>query len=270
MTTSWASIAKKSIPENVTKKIDEEQFKLAEERRTVAKRQEHEKLENIMWNTFSKVLMNEHGLKKIFDAKLDGKIIFEQGDFWYFYVRSELYKKKEDGRFKWNYKIRDHISKSTEFNEYVQKLQNGNKKKFKLYLYEVYGEHWLERTEDTVHDCSYLWKLRDDKRIEDEDEYYEMEANYAKWSREIDEALDKEEAEKEAEELLMKNKLKAGEITVQEYSQWKRDGHEFQVELEEAMFSHFEYYSIVEQHKREIMHNSEMKRRQRNEIRGGI
>jgi hypothetical protein len=214
--------------------------------------------------------MNEYGLKKRFDAKLDGKIIFEQGDFWYFYVKIELDKKKEDGRFKWNYKIRDHISKSTEFNEYVQKLQNGNKKKFKLYLYEVYGEHWLERTEDTVHDCPYIWELRDDTRIEDEDEYYEMEANYAKWSREIDEKLDKEEAEEEAEELLMKNKLKVGEITVQEYNQWKRDKHEFQVKLEEEMSSKFEYYSMVDRCEKEIMHNSERERQQRNAIRGDI
>ena len=46
----------------------------------------------------------------------------ERHEFWYFYVEVEL-EKKIDGRYKWNYFIRNYIKNLKEFNDEIKALQ---------------------------------------------------------------------------------------------------------------------------------------------------
>jgi len=68
----------------------------------------------------------------------------ERHEFWYFYVEVEL-EKKIDGRYKWNYFIRNYIKNLKEFNDEINALQEDktNQKMFTRYLRETYGDKWL-------------------------------------------------------------------------------------------------------------------------------
>jgi hypothetical protein len=195
---SWASKVKKSVPVEVKAKIEEEDRKLKEaqeERRKAlaAKKAEEAALKKEKKEKWELIRMiKTYGLPEDFhyDPRIsNGPIIAKKGDFWYF-----------------------HTERSNNDTETAKKLREDpeNQRRFWQYLSEKYFDDWIEASIDSEDDCLYLGHLRWEKNVKEE-EREEMERKKEE-ERQI--AVKKEKED-------MKQKLKNGEITRQEYNEWK-------------------------------------------------
>jgi len=193
---SWAAKVKKSVPAEVKAKIEEEDRKLKEA--LVAKKAEEAALKKEKKEKWELIRMiKTYGLPEDFhyDPRIsNGPIIAKKGDFWYF-----------------------HTERSNNDTETAKKLREDpeNQSRFREYLSEKYFDGWIEASIDSEDDCLYLGNLRWERDIKEE-EREEMERKKEE-ERQI--AVKKEKEE-------MKQKLKNGEITRQEYTEWKWDVEE--------------------------------------------
>ena len=187
---SWAGIASKNLSPEITDKITQEdilfkkQYEEKERQKKLAAKQRWEQ-------NYPYRMEKQYGLKANFyyDATDFDTIIARKGDYWYFIVE----KTKDDHEIAKNLR------------------ENGeNQKRFLMYLHEKYWDNWLEKSENTIDDCWLLGGLRADKR----------EADFRREIAEEERAVQYERDYKESKRE-MKRKLQEGEITAEEYQEWK-------------------------------------------------
>lgn len=212
---SWVSIAAKGRSEAVVQKIkkeEEEQKKRNEEKAKrdaeIRKQIEQEEKENRERRHIYKMI-KMFGLTKYQAMGYEPLQVIE-GDFWYFRIENT---KKMD--FEGAKQLREDPS---------------NKTRYEAYLREKYFKDWLNESYCSEDDCPYLQRLRE---IEEQAQYDAEQAQEERTKRYI------EEQQKERTE--MAQKLKSGEITRQEYIEWK---YECEMDDDYAMeSSSFDWYS---------------------------
>ena len=205
-TNSWAAkITKKMDPIVIAKMTEDEQKIQTEQAAKLAKKAEEKKIANQKRKeeyekNYEPNMRRKYGVKEALVipriSKWHEETYIYVGDFWEFYVENT----RDDSE----------LAKSRRKNTEIQI-------KFHAYLKEKYWVNWLIASEETQDDCPYLWEKRCKQRLDQEVEEYELNDHARKEWEEIQKRM--EEEEKEEEE--MKRKLECGEITKQQYNEWK-------------------------------------------------
>ena len=199
----WSTIASKNIPQEVSKKIADENLllKAKAEAEKQRKAEEYKALKlaaKERWETnYPYRMAKKYGIKEDFyyDVNKPETILANKGDFWEFYVE----RTKDDHEI---------ARKGRESHDLASK--------FTAYLQEKYWTNWLGKSEQTDDDCKYLWDLRQER----EEEEYQAEIRMEKRQRELEE--EEEKIKKE-----MKDKLKSGKITKREYDKWVEEEEDY-------------------------------------------
>ena len=213
---SWASIATKGRSEAVVQKInkeheeqkkrDEEKTKRDAELRQQRQADEKERREKMYITAMEK----QFGLSKYEAIGYESIDYITAGHFWYFRV---------EGKKQFDSEIAKQLREDTQ-NQFI----------FEKYLQEKYFDNWLSESEHTEDDCNFLYRLR---MTEEQRQFDREQAEEEKTRRFI------EENQKERKE--MAQKLKSGQITRQEYNDWK---YECEMEDDYAMeSSSFDWYN---------------------------
>jgi len=246
----WASrVMVNRQPELVNKMLKEdaeirEKIKKEEEIRRVQLEQEKEankKLAKIRWETwYTKTMAEVFGLPEDYGD-------YKKGEFWEFRVEGRKYQGKDAD---------SDLAKSL-------REDYENRSRFRQYLSTKYW-HWIFHSEDTEDDCPYLETIRYKKyeRREEEDRLQE-------------ELAAKREKDREDEKKEMKLRVKKGEITRQEYDDWKMDlEHDEDWAFEESgirMYEQIDFqnraYQQWEENKAEIEGDTGYKERKAEEAR---
>lgn len=185
---SWASLVVNSLSEAERERMEqqhrEQREKEAEDRRKEASRKKQEWEERKrQWEIRNKRrIVRQYGLEK-------DNGICQEGSFWYFFTEG----------------TKDDIPEAKLLRE-----DTNNQYEFKKYLQEKYWINWLSCSEFTEDDCHILdrWRWEEEKAESEREERENEEVKrYCKEQEDIDNA--------------MKTKVGSGEITQQEYNDWK-------------------------------------------------
>ena len=213
---SWASIATKGMSEAVVQKInkeheeqkkrDEEKAKRDAELRQQRQADEKERRKKMYITAMEK----QFGLSKYEAIGYESIDYITVGHFWYFRV---------EGKNQFDSEIAKQLREDTQ-NQFI----------FEKYLREKYFDDWLSESEHTEDDCDFLYRLR----MTEEQRQFDREQAEEEKTRRFMEETQKERTE-------MAQKLKSGQITRQEYNDWK---YECEMEDDYAMeSSSFDWYN---------------------------
>ena len=207
---TWSSLVVNSLSteerEQMEQKHHEEREKSAENRRKEAtrKKQEWEERKR-QWEIRNKRrIVREYGLEK-------DNGICQEGSFWYFFTEG----------------TNDDIPEAKTLRE-----DSNNQWEFKKYLKEKYWVNWLSRSEYSEDDCPILdrWRWEEEK---------------AEYEAEVRERQELADYLKQEDDLIndMKSKVESGEITQQEYDDWKYfkeidDDYAYQGEGDTCWYAH--------------------------------